>query len=74
MLFPQRREIRDGRLVYTGQAGAIREDAGTLTLTQARGTAIGLTDRLIITGDGPFTASLHRDRSLSIETAGIHRT
>lgn len=73
MLFPQRREIRDGNLIYTGQAGAIREQDGSLTLLQASGTRIGLADRLVINGDGPFTATLQPDNQLFLETRGVAR-
>jgi hypothetical protein len=73
LLFPQRREIRNGNLVFTGQAGAIREEAGTLTLIQARGTKIGLTDRLVIAGDGPFTATQQPNGRVTLETDGLAR-
>jgi len=73
MLFPRSRVVEDGNLVYHGQAGAVREDAGTLTLLQACGTRIGLTGTLVIDGDGPFTARLDGDGTLTLATDGVAR-
>ena len=73
MLSPQSREVNDGKLVFHGQAGAIRQESGDLTLLQAHGTRIGLTDLLVIDGDGPFTAVRHADGRLTVTTDGVGR-
>ncbi len=72
-LFPTVRSVADGALTYHGQAGAVREQGGVLTLLQVRGTRLGLTDRLVIDGAGPYTATLRPDGTLTLETDGVAR-
>ncbi|NQU38810.1 MAG: hypothetical protein HQ523_02550 [Lentisphaerae bacterium] len=72
-VYPQRRDVRDGSLIYAGQAGSVREANGTLTLIQACGTRIGLEGRLTIDGDGPFVGTLGADGRVTIKASGIAR-
>ena len=72
-LFPTARDVADGTLAFYGQAGAIREENGVLTLLQACGTRIGLTDRLVVHGDGPFAARLTPEGNVTLDTDGIAR-
>ena len=73
LLFPRPRRLDERDLVYTGEAGVVREEDGTLTLLQARGTRIGVPGRLAIEGDGPFTARCGPGGATTIETDGIAR-
>ncbi|HEY3418138.1 MAG TPA: hypothetical protein VGM23_14770, partial [Armatimonadota bacterium] len=72
MLFPTNRDIDTPELVYHGNAGVVREEGDTLVLLQARGTRLGVPGKLVIDGDGPYTATLSNG-SLTIQTQGIAR-
>ncbi len=71
-LFPKPHRIATGEIVFNGRAGAIEQDGDTLAFHVADGTRCGVPGRLLIDGEGPYTARLDGDQ-LEVASTGVAR-
>lgn len=72
-LLPRSRRLRTPQIEHDGACGAVHAAGGELILHQVLGTRIGVPGKLLVSGDGPVTATLATDGSLRLHTDGVGR-